>query len=95
MAWTRIKDAVVKTGEYTNNNGETKARYENVGSGWKSDDGSFMVTLKRTFNPAGVPNPDNKDQVVISLYDIQKNEPAAPPPKPKPAPVVSDEDIPF
>ena len=68
----KLFDAVVKTGEYTDNQGNTKGRYENVGSVMQSDNGMFMV-LKRTFNAAGVPNPDCKDSVIVSFFE-QNNQ---------------------
>ena len=64
---TKLYDLVVKTGEYTSN-GETKGRYENVGSMMQSDKGQFLI-LKRTFNPAGVANPDNKDSIIVSCFE--------------------------
>lgn len=70
MASTKLFDAVVKTGEYQSN-GETKGRYENVGSIMQGDNGMFMI-LKRTFNAAGVPNPDNKDSVIVSFFESQQ-----------------------
>jgi hypothetical protein len=72
---TKLYDLVVKTGEYTSN-GETKGRYENVGSMMQGDNGQFLI-LKRTFNPAGVSNPDNKDSIIISCFepkDQQQNQ---------------------
>ena len=44
---TRIKDLAVKTGEYTDKNGEKKARYENVGSLWDGDKGQFIPPVWR------------------------------------------------
>ena len=64
---TKLYDLVVKTGEYTSN-GETKGRYENVGSMMQGDKGQFLI-LKRTFNPAGVANPDNKDSIIVSCFE--------------------------
>lgn len=64
----KLYDAVVKTGEYTNGQGETKGRYENIGSVMQGDNGQFLI-LKRTFNAAGVPNPDNKDSVIVSFFE--------------------------
>lgn len=66
----KLYDLTVKTGEYTNAQGETKGRYENVGSVMQGDNGQFVI-LKRTFNPAGVPNPDDKDSVLISCFEPQ------------------------
>lgn len=71
----RIADLAVKTGTYQKG-GETKNRYENIGSVFQDDNGGEFMTLKRTFNPAGVPNPDGKDSIIISKFAI-KEAPAA------------------
>ena len=68
----KMYDVVVKTGEYQSN-GETKGRYENIGKMMQGDNGPFLI-LKRTFNPAGVPNPDNKDSVIVSLFEPQHQQ---------------------
>lgn len=67
----KLYDVTVKTGEYTNSQGETKGRYENIGTMMQGDKGPFLI-LKRTFNPAGVPNPDNKDSVICSCFEPQQ-----------------------
>ena len=72
----KIADLAVKTGEYKKD-GEIKARYENVGSLMQGDKGHFLI-LKRTFNPAGVPNPDDKDSVIVSCFEQQNNNQQAP-----------------
>ena len=63
----KVYDLAVKTGSYQNKNGETKNRYQNVGSVMEGDNGQFII-MDRTFNPAGVPNPDNKSSVIISMF---------------------------
>ena len=63
----KVYDLAVKTGSYTNKNGETKGRYQNIGSVMEGDNGQFII-LDRTFNPAGVPNPDNKSSVIVSMF---------------------------
>lgn len=71
MASRKIRDVVVKVGEYTDRNtGETKGRFENVGALMQNDDeaGSFFIMLKRTFNPAGVPNQDSRESILLSCY---------------------------
>lgn len=65
----KIKDLAVKTGSYTDRNGETKGRYENVGSILQLDDGGKILLLKRSFNPAGVPFKEGSDQIIISMFD--------------------------
>ena len=88
MPAKKIRDLAVKTGSYTDRDGNTKGRYKNVGSLMESDDGSKFILLDTTFNPAGVPNPDNRDNVLISIFELkdsdggQRQAPArqAPPP---------------
>lgn len=69
----KIMDIAVKVGEYEDEHGEWKGRYENVGSLMEGDDGEFLI-LKRTFNPAGVPNPDNRDSLIMSLFEPRERE---------------------
>jgi hypothetical protein len=66
----KIKDALVKVGSYVKD-GKDKARYENVGHVLQLDNGGEILCIKRTFSPAGVPNPDNRDTVIVSLFDVK------------------------
>jgi len=92
MSSTRIGDLMVKVGEYQKN-GETKGRWKNAGSLMRSQDGSHFVILERTFNPAGVPNPENRDNVVLSVFEPKAGEQ---PPRPQQgAPADLDDTIPI
>jgi hypothetical protein len=71
---TKIKDLVVKTGEYQSQ-GQTKSRWQNVGSLMQNDDGGQFIILNRWFNPAGIPNPENRDSVVLSCFDSDRQQP--------------------
>lgn len=64
---TKLYDLVVKVGEYQKD-GQTKSRYENIGSVMRNENGQFMM-LKRTFNPAGVPGDSSRDSVLISMFE--------------------------
>ena len=44
----KLYDLAVKTGEYTNGQGETKARYANVGAIMANDDGGKFLMLKKS-----------------------------------------------
>ena len=94
-----LKDLAVKTGEYQNQAGETKGRWLNIGRLMQSDDGnSTFIILNRTFNPAGLPNPEHRDSILISLFDPKTTHQSltgqAPPPTQTPqAPL--DDAIPF
>lgn len=86
MATRKICDLAVKTGSYTDREGNTKNRYVNCGAIFEKDDGSKFITINRTFNPAGVPNPDNKEMVVLSQFDLrEKGETQGKAPAPAPA----------
>ena len=64
----KLYDVTVKTGSYTDSQGQPKGRYENIGVMMQGDSGPYLM-LKRTFNPAGVPNEDNRDTVLCSLFE--------------------------
>lgn len=83
MATQRIKDLAVRTGTYTDSNGEQKGRYENIGSLFKKDDGNLFMTIKATFNPAGIEREPGKDSIIISLFDPKDKQQAAPPQRPQ------------
>jgi len=61
-------DLVVGVGSYVNKDGEDKTTWENVGVVMENDDGKPFMLLKRTFNPAGVLNPQSKESVLISMF---------------------------
>lgn len=64
----KVYDLAVKTGEYTNSAGETKARWLTVGQVMEDDRGGQFVLLRRSFNPAGVDVPQGRDSVVLSMF---------------------------
>lgn len=72
----KVYDLAVKTGTYTQN-GETKGRYENIGSVMEGTDGQFMM-LKRSFNPAGVPFKDGSDAILVSMFTPKDRNDRAP-----------------
>ncbi|MGL4751366.1 MAG: hypothetical protein ACRCXB_02935 [Aeromonadaceae bacterium] len=74
MAAQKIKDLAVKVGSYTDGQGQEKGRYQNVGSLMRSDDGNEFIVLHRWFNPAGVPNPENRDSVLISCFEPKQQQ---------------------
>lgn len=73
MALKATHDLAVVVGTYQTSDGETKRRYENVGKIFTRDDGGTFIALKRIFNPGGVPNPDGKDMVLISQFEIRED----------------------
>ena len=81
------------TGSYQKD-GKNKNSYENVGMIMvdDADKTKKLFLLKRTFNPAGVPNPDGKSMIIVNAFAVEKKEQ----PAKKPAPQGEfDDDIPF
>lgn len=69
----KIYDLAVKTGEYQTAQGETKGKWLNVGAVMEGDNGKFIF-LNRTFNPAGISNPENRDNIILSMFEPKKRE---------------------
>jgi len=92
-----LKDLAVKTGEYQKN-GETKGRWINVGKLMASEDGGQFIILNRAFNPAGIPNPEDRDTLLISMFDLKDygaDQSQRRPSQQEPAKIELDDEIPF
>jgi hypothetical protein len=98
-------DLVVKVGEYTDGQGQTKGRFKNVGVVMESDKGPYIL-LDRTFNPAGVGGNEGRESIIISMYEPrQDNQPQVSPAQQahstakanayQPQPRALDDDVPF
>lgn len=70
MSWQKTHDLAVRTGTYQGADGKEKGRYENVGH-VLHDGEQRLLLLKRTFSPAGVPNPDGRDTVILSMFEVR------------------------
>jgi hypothetical protein len=82
----KLRDLAVKTGSYTDSQGQEKGRWQNIGALMKSDDGGEFIILHRWFNPAGIPNPNNRDSLLVSCFKPQQqgqgqSQQSAPPPQ--------------
>jgi hypothetical protein len=69
----KIKDLTVKVGTYQKD-GQEKNRYLNIGSVMEDDNGGTFILMNRTFNPAGCPNPDNRESVLVSMFDVKSRD---------------------
>lgn len=102
MATKKIYDLAVAVDKYTDRDGKEKNRYQNVGCILQKDDGSKFIMLERWFNPAGVPNPDGRSTVLLSMFEprqaVNGQQQSTTPSAPQQAQaggVDFDEDIPF
>jgi len=92
-------DLVVKVGEYTDSQGQTKGRFKNIGVMMEGDKGPYIL-LDRTFNPAGVGGNDGRESIIVSLYEPkqeggQPTQQRSGAPSQRPAPAPLDDDVPF
>lgn len=74
MSSKKTHDIAVKTGEYQDREGNTKGRWQNIGALMEGDDGNLFIVLERTFNPAGVPNPDSRASLIASCFKPQQGQ---------------------
>ncbi len=68
----KTHDLTIPAGTYTDRTGNERTRWENIGALFEGDNGRKFITLRRTFNPAGIALDDrgsNKDSVIINLFD--------------------------
>lgn len=63
----KLYDLAVKTGSYTDRDGNEKSRYLNIGAVFEGEKGPYAV-MSATFSPAGVPRKDGSDSIMVSLF---------------------------
>ena len=73
----KTHDLAVKVGSYTNQQGETKGRYQNVGALMQGDNGPFIM-LAKWFNPAGVQDDRGGESILISVFEPRQEGQQAP-----------------
>ncbi|MGO8695978.1 MAG: hypothetical protein ACLQMF_20130 [Rectinemataceae bacterium] len=73
-----IHDICVVTQRYTDRNGEEKLKWQKVGVELETERGGRIILLERWFNPAGIPDPENRGTVMLSMFD-PKDSGAGPP----------------
>lgn len=105
----KLYDLAVKTGEYNNQQGEKKGRWQNVGAVMQGDDGGKFIMLAKWFNPSGVPDLNGKnaasESILLSMFAPKEAGQAAPAAAPRQSAPQSmpprqsapaqDDDVPF
>lgn len=99
----KLYDLAVKTGEYTDNSGAKKGRWQNVGAVMANDDGGKFIMLAKWFNPAGVPDLSGKgatsESILLSMFEPKDGQQQQSAPQQRQAPrqqqPAQDDDIPF
>jgi hypothetical protein len=67
-------DVAAVTGTYTDRDGNEKRRYQNVGAIIEGRDGNEFLILERWFNPAGLPDPEGRGSVILSLFEPRQQQ---------------------
>ena len=70
----KIKDLAVALSKWTDRDGNEKTNWVNIGCIMEKDDGGKFMIMNRTFNPAGVPNPENRDTLIVSMFDVKPKD---------------------
>lgn len=72
MAVTKKYDLVVATREYTDNQGNKKKAYQNIGAVMEGDNGPYLM-LERWFNPAGIAGNDGRSSIIVSMFEPNRD----------------------
>lgn len=94
----RKYDLAVKVGQYVDQTGATKNRYQSLGVVMQGDDGGFYALLDPLVNLAAIPREPGKDRVMVSMFEPRQegqqyqSTRLAPTPAARPA---AEPDIPF
>lgn len=67
----KMYDVEIPLGTYSDREGRQKTRWQNVGAVMEGDKGPYLL-LDRWFNPAGMPNPDDRTSVILSLIEPKR-----------------------
>ena len=88
-------DLCVKSGTYTDRNGNEKVNWENIGV--MIDDGSPYILLKPYINLAGFPREEGRNHLLVSVFDHgeQRNNKATERAEANADAQASEEPIPF
>lgn len=63
----------VAVGTYTKD-GVEKTNWETVGARWEKDDKGVFFTMKKTFNPAGVPTKEGSKDIFLYMMEVKDKD---------------------
>lgn len=81
MSAKKTYNICVAVGKYNDSEGKEKTNWETVGYRWVKDDGGVFFTMKKTFNPAGVPTEKEGKDIFLNMFEIKEDEKKQPPKK--------------
>jgi len=94
MSTKTLKNLAVKVRSYTDQNGQKKGQYVNVGKIMQNADGGKFMFIERHVNFAGFPHKEGSSSVLVSMFD-PKNDSQQHQPQQQGASKFQEDDIPF
>lgn len=88
-------DMAVKVGQYQDQSGATKNRYQNIGVIMQGDDGGHYALIDPLINLAAVPREAGKDRVMVSLFEPRNDAQQQAARPQRAAQSVDDDSLPF
>lgn len=73
MAVKILKNLAVKTGSYTDRDGNEKGQYVNVGKIMQKEDGGQFMFIEAHINFAGFPRREGSSSVLVSMFDQKED----------------------
>ena len=72
----KIKNLSVKTREYKDKDGNSKANYQNVGAIMENDNGKQFMLIDKFINFAGLPDfsgKENSASLLVNIFDVDND----------------------
>lgn len=68
----KLYELAVRSGSYTDKEGNEKSTWLNVGSVWKNNDDNQFMLLRATFNPAAIERKNGSDCITVAMFEPKK-----------------------
>lgn len=65
----KLYELAVRSGSYTDKEGNEKSSWLNVGSVWKNNDDNQFMLLRATFNPAAIERKNGSDSITVAMFE--------------------------
>lgn len=65
----KLYELAVRSGSYTDKDGNEKSTWLNVGSVWENNDNNQFMLLRATFNPAAIERKNGSDSITVAMFE--------------------------
>ena len=67
----KLYELAVRSGSYTDKDGNEKSSWLNVGSIWENNDDNQFMLLRATSNPAAIERKNGPDCITVSIFEAR------------------------